>query len=308
MQLSDLLSAGEGNVSMEKQKRVSSILLIVLVLNLIVSAAKIAIGLTTGLQSVLADGYHSLTDGFSNVVGLIGVRIAAKPGDFDHAYGHARYETIASLGIVALLVYLGIDILTESVHALSAPVKKTLDSYQLLILVATLLINILVTTLEYGAGKRLNSSILKSDALHTLSDVYITCGVLFSVVAIRFLNAPPQLDSVVSMIIAVLIFKAAYSIFRSAADELADKIAVEPALVVDVLLSVSEVKGVHKVRSRRSGDFVYLDFHVQCDPDMKLKDAHALMHRLEAILNEKLGASLNATINCVIHAEPVPKG
>ena len=289
---------------MEKQKKVSLILLIVLALNLLVSAAKIAVGIMTGLQSVLADGYHSLTDGFSNVVGLIGVHLASKPRDYDHAYGHARYETLASLGIVALLVYLGIEILSASIRNFSSPNLNTIDIPQLTILVATLAVNIFVTALEYRAGKKLNSSVLKSDALHTLSDVYVTCGVLLSVTAVRFFNAPPQLDSIVSFCIAILIFRAAYSIFKNAADELTDKVALEPEQVKEIVLAVPDVRGVHNVRSRRSGDFIYLDFHVQCDPNMKLKDAHSLAHNLEAILNQKIGGELNASISCVIHTEP----
>ena len=289
---------------MEKQQKVSLILLIVLILNLLVSAAKIAVGLMTGLQSVLADGYHSLTDGFSNVVGLIGVHFASKPKDYDHAYGHARYETLASLGIVALLVYLGIDILSASIRNFSSPPISTIGLPQLIILALTLAVNLLVTTMEYRAGKKLNSSVLKSDALHTLSDVYVTCGVLISVTAVRFFNAPPQLDSIVSFGIAILIFHAAYSIFRNAADELTDKVALEPDLVKEVVLAVPSVRGVHNVRSRRSGDFIYLDFHIQCAPEMKLIDAHSLVHHLESVLNKKIGAELNATISCVIHAEP----
>ena len=275
-----------------------------LALNLLVSAAKITVGIMTGLQSVLADGYHSLTDGFSNVVGLIGVYFASKPRDYDHAYGHARYETLASLGIVALLVYLGIDILSASVRNFSSPSSSRVDTYQLIILAATLAVNVLVTTLEYSAGRKLNSSVLKSDALHTLSDVYVTCGVLISVTAVRFFNAPPQLDSIVSFGIAMLIFNAAYSIFKNAAGELTDRVALDPRLVEETVLAVPEVRGIHNVRSRRSGDHIYLDFHVQCDPDMKLKDAHSLMHSIEAILNNKLGGELNATVSCVIHAEP----
>ncbi len=289
---------------MEKQKKVSLILLVILFLNLLVSAAKIVVGLLTGLQSVLADGYHSLTDGFSNIVGLIGVHLASKPKDSDHAYGHARYETLASLGIVALLVYLGIEILSASVRNFSDPVISELGTSQLVIISITLIINIFVAVLEYSAGKKLNSSVLKSDALHTLSDVYVTCGVLISVSAIRYLNAPPQLDSIVSFIIAMLILRAAYSIFKNAASELTDSVALEPGLVEKTVLSVQEVNGVHKVRSRRSGDSIYLDFHIQCDPDMTLSKVHALTHHIEDVLNQKLGAELNAEINCVIHAEP----
>ena len=88
----------------DRSRAVSSVLYRVLFLNLIVAAAKIALGLSTGAVSVLSDGYHSLTDTASNVVGIIGVRIAGAPPDRDHPYGHRKFETMASIGILIFLL------------------------------------------------------------------------------------------------------------------------------------------------------------------------------------------------------------
>ena len=284
----------------QKQKKVSRVLWAVLLLNLLVSAVKIVVGLATHLQAVLADGYHSISDGFSNVIGLIGIRFAGKPIDEDHAYGHSRYETLAGLGIVALLVYLGISITVQSLRNFSIPSFSLPSTAELVALVATLCVNVVVALLEHRAGVALNSTILKSDAHHTFSDIYVTCGVLFSVLSIRFFNAPVWLDSVVSLVVALFIFKAAYQIFRDAADELTDRIAVDPDLVERIVRKDQRVRGVHKVRSRRSGEFVFLDFHVQCDPAMRLDEVHSLSHRLDAMLNEELGSPVSS----VIHVEP----
>ncbi len=288
----------------ERGRRVQWVLLAVLFCNLLVSAAKIVVGLTTNLQSVLADGYHSLTDGFSNVIGLVGVAIAKRPSDEGHTYGHSRYETLASLAIVALLVYLGIAILAQSARNLVEPDFRVPSPGEFAVVVGTLLFNILVAWLEDRAGRRLSSSILRSDARHTLSDVYVTCGVLTSLALITFLGAPAWVDSAVSAAIALVIFRAAYGIFREASDELTDHIAVDPKRIAAVVLTDPDVRGVHKVRSRRSGDMVYADFHVQCDPEMPLRDVHAMTHRLEALLNERLGMR----ISCVIHPEAEKAG
>ena len=288
----------------ERGNRVERVLLIVLFCNLLVAGAKIVIGLATNLQSVLADGYHSLSDGFSNVIGLVGVAIAKRPSDEGHTYGHSRYETLASLAIVALLVYLGIAILAQSARNLVEPDFRVPSPGEFAVVVGTLLFNILVAWLEDRAGRRLSSSILRSDARHTLSDVYVTCGVLTSLALITFLGAPAWVDSAVSAAIALVIFRAAYGIFREASDELTDHIAVDPKRIAAVVLTDPDVRGVHKVRSRRSGDMVYADFHVQCDPEMPLRDVHAMTHRLEALLNERLGMR----ISCVIHPEAEKAG
>ena len=140
---------------------------------------------------------------------------------------------------------------------------------------------------------------MRSDARHTLSDIFVTCGVLVSMALITFLGAPAWVDSAVSVAIALVIFGAAYRIFREASDELTDHIAVDPREIEAIVRTDPDVRGVHKIRSRRSGDMIYADFHVQCDPEMPLKDVHAMTHRLEALLNERLGVC----ISCVIHPE-----
>ena len=287
---------------------VQAVLLIVLGCNLLISAVKITLGLATRMQSVTADGYHSITDGFSNIIGLIGIRIASRPRDADHAYGHSRYETLSSLAIVALLVYLGVSVLERSVTNLIAPDFRIPTGVELALIALTLVFNIFVAVIEEGAGRHLASPILTSDARHTLSDVWVTCGVLASIVLMKYAGAPAWTDSAVSLGIALLIFRTAYGIFHTAADELTDHIAVDPERIAEVVLSDPDVLGVHKVRSRRSGDVIFADFHVQCDPDMRLRDVHAMTHRIEALLNERLGMR----ISCVIHTEderpPRPPG
>ena len=167
--MTDIL--GKDRTAEERGNRVERVLLIVLFCNLLVAAAKIVIGLATNLQSVLADGYHSLSDGFSNVIGLVGVAIAKRPSDEGHTYGHSRYETLASLAIVALMAYLGISVLTQAVRGLAEPSFRVPSSGEFAVVVGTLVFNILVARLEDRAGKRLSSPILRSDARHTLSDI-----------------------------------------------------------------------------------------------------------------------------------------
>lgn len=273
----------------------------VMVLNLLVASVKVALGLATGMGAVTADGLHSTTDALSNVVGLIGLRAARKPRDAGHPYGHARYETLASLAIVAFLISLAFNVLKGCVAGLQEPSFRVPSGLELALLASTLFINVLTALLEDRAGRRLASPILISDARHTLSDVWVTCGVLASIILIKYGGAPLWVDPAISAVIALLILRAAWEIFRSASDELTDHVAVDPEIITTVVMEDPEVLGVHKVRSRRSGPLIYADFHVQCKPDMRLMEVHALEHRAEARLRERLALD----ISCVIHAEPV---
>ena len=284
-----------------RDNKVQLVLFIILICNLAVSAIKIIVGLITGMQSITADGYHSVTDGLSNLIGMIGVKIASKPQDADHAYGHSRYETLASLSIAALLIYLGIKIIEQSVLNFLEPSFRIPSDIELALIIITLIFNIFVSLLESKAGLKLNSIILIADAKHTLSDIYVTLGVIASIIFIKYFDAPLWIDSVISLLIAALIFKTAWQIFHTAADELTDHIAIEPEVIINAVMLEPEIKGVHKVRSRRSGNIIYADFHVQCDPEMRLKEAHAMTHRIQAHLKEKL----ELDIRCIIHTEDV---
>lgn len=280
---------------------VQIILFIILICNLAVSVIKIAVGIITGMQSITADGYHSVTDGFSNVIGIIGVKIARKPQDESHAYGHSKYETLASLSIAVLLIYLGIQVTKQSILNFIKPDFIIPSETEFILIVITLVFNIFVALIENRAGNKLASGILISDAKHTLSDVYVTCGVIASIALIKYFGAPLWIDAVISLLIALLIFKAAWDVFHAAADELTDHVAIDPELIIKVVMLDPDVNGVHKVRSRRSGGTIYADFHVQCDPEMKLREAHAMTHRIQANLREKL----EIDIRCVIHTEDI---
>jgi cation diffusion facilitator family transporter len=285
---------------MSKNKKVLFVLWVTLFLNVLVSSIKIVVGLLTGIGSILADGYHSLADASSNVIGLFTMKIAQKPIDEDHAYGHQRYETLATLFIVALLTYLGIEVIFKSIESFRNPLFNRPEPLTLILIMFTFGVNIFVATYENIAGRKLKSTLLVADAKHTLSDIYISGGVLINLILITFFNAPLWLDAVTSMLVALLIFKTAYGIFKESSHELTDAIAIEPQLIKDIVLKNPHVYSIHKIRSRKSGSQVFIDFHVKSDPNMPLVDAHNLSHDLEDELRTEFGDDLGV----IVHVEP----
>lgn len=285
---------------MSKNKKVLFVLWVTLFLNILVSSIKIIVGLLTGIGSILADGYHSLADASSNIIGLFTMKIAQKPIDQDHAYGHQRYETLATLFIVALLTYLGIEVIFKSIEAFQNPSFTRPGTLTSFLMIFTFGVNIFVATYENIAGNKLKSTLLVADAKHTLSDIYISAGVLINLILITFFNAPLWLDATTSLLVALIIFKTAYGIFRESSHELTDAIAIDPQLITDIVLKNPRAYSIHKIRSRKSGSQVFIDFHVKSDPNMPLVDAHNLSHDLENELRSALGEDMGV----IVHVEP----
>ena len=155
------------------------VLLLTLGLNLGVAAAKIAYGYAADSLSIRADGFHSLTDGANNLVGLLGAYFASRPADDGHPYGHEKLEILAA-GVVGLsLLGMAYDVLTSAIGRITDPGRlPTLDAMAFVVLGLTLFVNVFVAAYEKRQGQQLNSQFLLSDAVHTRSDVLVTFGVL----------------------------------------------------------------------------------------------------------------------------------
>ncbi len=280
-------------------RKVKKILWIILGANLTVALTKIVIGKAINSTSLTADGYHSLADGASNIIGLIGIYLAAKPGDQDHPYGHKKYETMAGLIIGGMLFFLSINILFSAIERFRNPLLPNITIVSLIALIATLIVNIAVAFLEYRQGRKLGSSILVSDSLHTRADIYISFGVLITLALIR-LGAPAVIDPIVSLAVAGFVLHAAYEVFMENCDVLLDKAVVDNEKISEIVLGFEEVIETHKIRSRGSKEEAYIDLHIMVDPQLSIDKAHELEHRIEEQIREK--TSTNAKV--IIHIEP----
>lgn len=267
--------------------------------NIAVAVAKIIFGTLINSSSMTADGFHSITDGSSNIIGLIGIGIAAKPIDDDHPYGHRKFETLTGLFIVGMLVYLGFKIITDAITKFMYPVRPEITIESLIVMIITLCINIFVTKYEHRKGTALNSTILISDSMHTKSDIYVTIGVITTIIAIK-LGAPPIVDPLASIIVAGFILYAAYEIFKVASGILVDSTAVDTGRIKKIAIAQEGVKGVHKIRSRGTTDDMHIDMHILADSELSLEDSHRLNHKIQDALRKEL----NNTVEVIVHLEP----
>ena len=280
-------------------KRIKKVLWIIMFANVAVAVAKIIMGNIISSSSMIADGFHSITDGSSNIIGIIGIGVAAKPIDDDHPYGHRKFETLTGLFIVGMLVFLGFKIITDSVIKLMNPVRPEVTMESLIVMIITLFINVLVTKYEHRKGVELNSTILISDSMHTRSDIYVTIGVITTLIAVK-LGAPPIVDGIASLIVAIFIFQAAYEIFKGASSILVDSKAVDTGDIEKIVICQDGVKGVHKIRSRGTIDDMHIDMHILADSKLSLEDAHRLTHEIQ----DSLRKELNDNADVIVHLEP----
>ncbi|MBI4972336.1 MAG: cation transporter [Candidatus Omnitrophica bacterium] len=255
----------------EHYSRIRGILIWVLVLNWLVAVAKIFFGLLSRCASMTADGFHSLSDGASNIIGLIGIRFAAQPKDSDHPYGHKKYETFFSLGIAALLFIVAFNLLKEGISRIYHPVLPQIDLKSFLVMLITLGINIAVMKYEYNKGRLLQSDILVSDSLHTKTDIFTSLSVIIALIAIKI--GYPVLDPLATMLIALFIAHAGIEIIKESSRVLCDTAAiVDTKKIVNIVLSIAGVKTCHKIRTRGRPDDIYVDLHVQVNPDMHKRE------------------------------------
>ena len=284
----------------DRYTRVVRVLYQVLVLNLAVAIVKIALGYSTGAVSILSEGFHSLTDSASNVVGLVGVSIARRPPDENHPYGHRKYETMASLGILIFLLLVLVQVLAAAYDRVVNGGTPKVFPAGIGVMAVTLVVNLFVTTYELREAKRLNSEVLRADAMHTRSDVLTSATVLAALIGVWW--GYPLLDPLAAIVVAGFIAHAGWRIAQESSRILADEIVIAEDDVRAVVRTVPEVLGCHHIRTRGPADHIFMDLHVWLDGRTPLDSAHATSH----IVKDRLMKRFPHVADVIIHIEPPP--
>lgn len=290
---------GKGEHMYLNYKKIKHVLWVILFANLTVAFIKIIIGILIRSASMTADGYHSLTDGSSNIVGLVGIYLASKPVDEKHPYGYGKFEMMAGLFIASMLFLICGKIIVEAINRIISPVEAEVTVISMISLLLTLIINVFVCIFEYRAGIKLNSQILVSDSMHTRSDVFVSLGVLVTLICIRF-GLPIIIDPIVSFVVAAFIIHAAIQIFKDNSSILLDKAVVDTKRVRDIAMEFEEVKDIHNIRSRGCMNDLYIDMHIMIEPELSVEKSHELAHDIE----EQIKKGINGSAQLIAHIEP----
>jgi ferrous-iron efflux pump FieF len=262
---------------------------------------KLAAGLYTNSLSLLASAVDSLTDIFASVVNLFAIRAAARPADWDHAYGHEKAESLAGLFQGTVITLSGVYLGYESVHRMIDPRPVEAAAVGAGVMVVSTVVSLWLVRYLRRVARETNSLALSADSVHFSTDVLTNVGVLATLVVIRF-SGWMIVDPIVSLAISCYIIFAAWTVVRDSVDNLMDRALPEElqAQVREIVLRKPGILGVHDIKTRASGSRRFIEMHVEVDGSKSLREAHddavAALRAVEAeIPNSKV----------FVHTDPV---
>jgi cation diffusion facilitator family transporter len=282
----------------ERERQVRRVLIITLVANVTVVAAKMGAGIAANSLSVLADAAHSSVDAWNNVMALALAHIAAKAPDEDHPYGHAKFETLGALAIVAFLSVTVYELVGSAIVRLTGdgevPIATPLVAAVMLV---SAIISFFVARYEEGYGHRFHSEILLADAAHTKSDVYASLGVLAGIGLVGL--GYPEADAIFTLLVAVVIGRAGWRILKTTIPILVDQRAVAEDTIRSITLETRGVIDCFAVRSRGRAGEVFAELTITVHPTLNVEEAHRIADAVEQQVAHAVGAR-----EVVVHVEP----
>jgi len=266
--------------------------------NLVLSVIKIAGGIVGQSQALLADGIHSLSDLASDAMVLLAVKHAGEDADEDHPYGHARYETLATVALGVLLIGVAGGIAYDAILRLGQPGDITTPALFTLVVAA---ISILSNEALYHATRKVASKIrsplLEANAWHHRSDAISSIVVFVGIGATYF--GYPILDSIAAILVALMIAKIGLDLSRQSVQELVDT-ALEPEMVEQIrqtILNIDDVRELHLLRTRRMGQNALVDVHILVSPKLSVSEGHHITESVEYSLKKKFEEVNDVTVH-----------
>lgn len=278
---------------------VRRVLFITLAANVAVVIAKLAAGIYADSLSILAEAAHSSVDALNNVLAIALAAVAAREPDREHPYGHAKFETLGALAVVAFLSITVFELVTGATARLVAGdvrPRATLPVAAVIALAA--LVSLGVSVYERNAGRRLSSDLLLADAAHTRSDFWASISVLVGLgfVALGY----PRADAVVTLVVAGLITRAGFRIVMHTVPVLVDERAVDDRAIRAIARATPGVAGCYAVRSRGREGEVFAELTIAVDGQLDVERAHDIADEVERRVADALGAR-----DVVVHVEPL---
>ena len=265
---------------------------------IILSLVKLIIGYTGNSEALLADGLNNSTDVVASIAVLIGLKIARKPPDSNHRYGHYRAETIASLVAAFIMVTVGIQVILEGVKSLTLTENYVPDLLTGWVALGSSFIMFLVYLYNSKLAKKIKSSSVKAAAKDNLSDALVSIGAFIGIVGSRF--GLHWLDTVTAIIVGLIIIKTAIEIFKEAVLELTDGFETEELEAIEKTVKRNpNIEKVKSLRARTHGNQTFVDIVIVIDENLNVLESHQITEEIENSLAEK-----HHIQNVHIHIEP----
>ncbi len=252
-------------------------------INFLLAALKLAAGLIARSGAMVSDAVHSASDVFSTIIVIIGMRAAGKESDREHPYGHERLECVAAMILAGALLATGLMIGYQGIRSILSSGSEELPVPGMLALIAAAVsIGVKESMFHYtrAAAKQVNSEALMADAWHHRSDALSSVGALIGIGGARL--GLPILDPIASLVICLMIVKAAYDIFRDAVDKMVDRSCDEETeqAIRALALRRDGVMHIDRMMTRQFGNRVYVEMEISVDGEMALRKAHDIAEQV----------------------------
>lgn len=262
---------------------------------------KIIAGILSGSVSIISEAIHSGMDLAASVIAFLSVSVSSKPADKDHPYGHGKIECVSGL-LEGLLIFVAAYlIIAEAIKKIIHPTEIADTGVAIGVMLFSALANIVVSKMLYKVAKEEDSLALEADALHLKTDVYTSAGVAVGLILIK-LTHMTILDPIVAILVACLIIKEAWELCHSAFKPLLDsRLSDEDEdKVKEVMLRYkNSILDYHMLRTRKSGNVKYIDFHMTVSENLTVRESHELSEKIETDIEDYL-----KNTNVHIHIEP----
>ena len=271
-----------------------------IVCNCLLTVLKLVIGLLVGSMAIIADGVNNLSDAASSLTTLLGFRMAQRPADKQHPYGHARYEYLSGLAVAALILLIGAELVKSSIAKIIKPEPIDISAATIALLAASVAVKLWMSGFYKTLGKKINSTALYATSVDSRNDVISTCAVLLGCLVNYLFGL--NIDGYVGLAVAIFILYSSVGIAKDtispllgqqADDELVDKIT-------ELVLSHEKVLGVHDLLVHDYGPGrCYASAHVELSADEDPMACHDIIDDIECDVLEKMN------VHFVIHYDPV---
>lgn len=274
-------------------------------LNTLLAAAKIAVGLLFGLMSVLADGINNLTDCGSNVVSLVSIKLAGRPADREHPYGHRRAEYVASMIVAFVILMVALELAIKGVTGIIDLIKGnaapiSFEIWTVIALSVSILVKLWMFAFNKILAKRYSFELLNATAFDSISDVCATSAVLIALIVSHYTGF--NADAILALAVAIVIAVSGIKIFKETLKHLLGEGADEKLVreVVNRIKMFDGVLGVHDINIHNYGpNHYYASAHVEVDSDVPVLESHDMIDQIERDFAE------NTNIKLVIHLDPI---
>ena len=271
-----------------------------IVCNVLLFAGKLAVGVAVRSVSVMADAFNNLSDAASSVIGFVGVKMAGKPADREHPFGHGRIEYIAALVVAFLVLQVGFTFFQNSIDKIRHPEDLSFELVPMLILLASVCVKLWLGYFNRVLGKKINSSVMQATAADAMGDVVTTLATIASILFFHFTDI--NIDGFVGLLVSLVVMWAGVGIARDTLEPLIGE-PVEPETyrkITEFVESYDGILGSHDLIVHNYGPTRSLaSIHAEVPNDVDIETSHEIIDRIERDAAKKLGLFL------VIHMDPV---